>query len=66
MTMLEKLMQVLGDGQWHSTAELVEDVGHRFSATIHRAVKDKGLRVEKRRNDLRTFEYRLVKGVMEF
>jgi hypothetical protein len=33
MTMLEKLTKVLGDGQWHSTTELVEQVGHRFSAT---------------------------------
>lgn len=32
VTMLEKLTQVLSDGQWHSTAELVEQVGHRFSA----------------------------------
>ncbi|MEM0978768.1 MAG: hypothetical protein AAGH78_00705 [Cyanobacteria bacterium P01_H01_bin.58] len=39
MTMLEKLRQVLNDGQWHSTTELVEQVGHRFSATLHRAVK---------------------------
>ena len=38
MTMLEKLTQVLNDGQWHSTAELVEQEGHRFSATLHRAV----------------------------
>ncbi len=60
MTMLEKLTQVLGDGQWHSTGELVERVGHRFSATLHRAVKGQGWRVEKRRSDLKTFEYRLV------
>lgn len=60
MTMLEKLIQVLGDGQWHSTAELVEQVGHRFSATMHRAVKDHGWQVEKRRTDLKTFEYRLA------
>lgn len=37
MMMLEKLTQVLGDEQWHSTPELVEQVGHRFSATLHRA-----------------------------
>lgn len=42
MTMLEKLIQVLGDGQWHSTEELVEKVGHRFSATVHTAVKQHG------------------------
>lgn len=65
MTKLEKLTQVLSDGGWHSTGELVEKVGHRFSATIHRAVKDQGWRVEKRRNDARTFEYRLVKQSLQ-
>lgn len=60
MTMIEKLTQVLGDGQWHSTSEMVEQVGHRFSATLHRAVKQQGWQVEKRRTDLKTFEYRLV------
>jgi hypothetical protein len=60
MSMMEKLRHVLSDGQWHSTTELVEQVGHRFSATLHRAVKEQGWRVEKRRSDFRTFEYRLV------
>lgn len=60
MTMFEKLSQVLGDGQWHSTSELVEQVGHRFSATLHRAVKQQGWQVEKRRADVKTFEYRWV------
>ena len=60
MTMFEKLSQVLSDGQWHSTAELVEQVGHRFSATLHRAIKQRGWQVEKRRADVKTFEYRLT------
>ncbi|MGB3789688.1 MAG: hypothetical protein WA949_16880 [Phormidesmis sp.] len=47
MTMFEKLSQVLSDGQWHSTEELVEQVGHRFSATLHRAVKQRGWQIEK-------------------
>lgn len=59
MTMMEKLAQVLRDGQWHSTEELVEQVGHRFSATMHTAIKQHGWRVEKRRSDQKTFEYRL-------
>ncbi|MBT9314854.1 hypothetical protein [Leptothoe spongobia] len=59
MTKLEKLTQVLEDGGWHSTGELVEKVGHRFSATIHQAVKDQDWQVEKRRHDAKTFEYRL-------
>lgn len=61
MTMLEKLAQVLADGQWHPTEELVERVGHRFSATLHQAIKRQGWQVEKRRADLRIFEYRLVR-----
>ena len=60
MTMFEKLSQVLSVGQWHSTAELVEQVGHRFSATLHRAIKQRGWQVEKRRADVKTFEYRLT------
>jgi hypothetical protein len=60
MTMFEKLNQLLADGQWHSTAELVEQVGHRFSATMHRAVKKCGWQMEKRRADSKTFEYRLI------
>ena len=61
MTKQEKLAQVLGDGAWHSTAELVAQVGHRFSAALHRAVKEQGWQVEKQRVDVHTFEYRLVK-----
>lgn len=57
MTMIEKLAQVLGDVQWHSTSELVEQVGHRFSAVL---AKQKGWQVEKRRADVQMFEYRLV------
>lgn len=65
MTQQEKLEQVLGDGDWHSTNELVEQVGHRFSATLHRAVKQQGWQVERRRADARTFEYRLVKSSLQ-
>jgi hypothetical protein len=59
--MLEKLTKVLNDGQWQAAAELVEQVGHRFLATLHRAVKEQGWQVEKRRSDARTFEYRLIR-----
>jgi hypothetical protein len=59
MTTLEKLLRVLSDGNWHSTEELVQEVGHRFSATIHVA-KQRGDRIEKRRVDKNQFEYRLL------
>jgi hypothetical protein len=39
MTKLELLASVMGDGGWHSTDDLVQRVGHRFSATKHCAEK---------------------------
>ena len=60
MTMREKLSQLLADGQWHSAAELVDQVGHRFSAAMHRAVQQDSWQIEKRRANLKTFEYRLI------
>lgn len=59
MTTIERLRLVLSDGNWHSTEELVQEVGHRFSATIHVA-KQRGDRIEKRRVDKNQFEYRLL------
>ena len=60
MTKLEKLKGVLSDGQWHSTAELVQTVGHRFSATIYIAVHQYGYQIEKRRLSGNQFEYRQI------
>ncbi len=59
MTTLERLMRLLADGEWHPTEELVQEVGHRFSATVHVA-KQRGHRIEKRRVDKNQFEYRLL------
>lgn len=59
MKMLEKLNFVMSDGNWHSTEELVEKVGHRFSATVHTAIKKHGYKIEKRRNNLKQFEYQM-------
>lgn len=63
MTMLEKLNLVMSDGNWHSTEELVEKVGHRFSATVHTAIKKHGYKIEKRRNSLKQFEYHMLNAV---
>lgn len=60
LTMLEKLTLVLSDGNWHSTEELVEKVGHRFSATMHVAIRQHSYRIEKRRNSQKQFEYKLL------
>jgi hypothetical protein len=59
MTTFERLIQVLSDGGWHSTEELVQDVGHRFSATVYVA-KQRGCQIEKRRVNKNQFEYRLL------
>jgi TPP-dependent 2-oxoacid decarboxylase len=61
MTQLEKLTAILGDGSWHSTQELVQSVGHRFSATIYTAVNQYGYKIEKRRIERQGFEYRLIR-----
>lgn len=60
MTMLEKLKLVLSDGNWHMTEELVRLVGHRFSATIHVAIKKYGYRIEKHRTEGNNCEYRML------
>ena len=60
MTKLDLLMAVMGDGAWHSTEELVEEVGHRFSATKHCAER-RGWKFDRRRDGHR-FEYRLLVG----
>ncbi len=49
MTRLERLEHILADGNWHSTEELVQSVGHRFSATIHIAIHQHRYQIEKRR-----------------
>lgn len=65
MTTFERLMQVLADGGWHSTEELVQGVGHRFSAVVHVA-KQRGYQIEKRRVDKNQFEYRiLIKSLID-
>ncbi|MBW4489502.1 MAG: hypothetical protein KME12_17080 [Trichocoleus desertorum ATA4-8-CV12] len=60
MTQLKRLSSVLSDGHWHSTGELVQEVGHRFSATMHIATKKHGYQIEKRRGSDRQYEYRAI------
>lgn len=60
MTRLEKLERILADGNWHSTEELVQNVGHRFSATIHVAIRQHHYQIGKRRSDGNQFEYRKI------
>jgi hypothetical protein len=60
MTMLEKLTLLLSDGNWHETEKLVQEVGHRFSATIHVAIKKHGYKIEKRWTQGGKCEYRML------
>ena len=63
MTKIEQLAGLLSDGEWHSTSELVEQVGHRFSATKYTAQKQ-GYQFDRRREGVR-FEYRMVSNPIE-
>lgn len=55
----ERLLHLMSDGYWHSAEELVHNVSHRFSATMH-VLKKRGYKFEKRRVDGQQYEYRLV------
>jgi len=43
----DRLIRLMSDGCWHSTQELVEKVGHRFSAPMH-LLRQRGYKFEKR------------------
>jgi hypothetical protein len=53
MTQLEKLSEKLSSvpvaGGWHSTGDLVQEVEHRFFATIYNTIQKYGFRIGKRR-----------------
>lgn len=54
-----RLLRLMSDGVWHSREELVDAVGHRFSATIH-TLKKQDCRFEKRHVEGQRYEYRLI------
>ncbi|MEG4069610.1 hypothetical protein QUA42_20110 [Microcoleus sp. Pol11C2] len=58
-SLTDRLLQLMSDGQWHSTEELVAKISHRFSATQH-VLKKRGYKFEKRRIEGQHHEYRLV------
>lgn len=58
LTKLQLLLDLLKDGKWHSSDELVYNVSHRFGATIHEARK-KGYLIETRNIASNPFEYRM-------
>lgn len=55
----DRLVQLMSDGCWHSSKELVEEISHRFSATMH-VLKKQGYKFDKRRIEGQQYEYRLV------
>jgi hypothetical protein len=69
MTKLELLVDLMSDGGWHSTDDLVCRVGHRFSATKYVAEKQ-GYQFDSsacasgdRRRNGQIFEYLMVVGL---
>ena len=63
-TKKEKLLEVLSDGRWHSTKELVRRVGHTF-AVAKFVLTFYGYNIEKRRHPNRPYQwqYRLASQV---
>lgn len=57
-TNLQKLLRVLGDGNWHASDELAFKVSWRFGHTVYEA-RNKGYSVEIRKIAHNQFEYRL-------
>jgi len=55
-TNLQKLLQLLRDGQWHRAEELAWYVSHRFGHTIHDA-RNKGYDIQKRLVAHNVYEY---------
>ena len=58
-TLTDRMIELMSDGHWYSTDELVKKISHRFSATMH-VLKKQGYKFEKRRVDSHQHEYRLV------
>lgn len=53
------MLELMSDGNWYSTDELVEKISHRFSATKH-ILKKQGYQFESRRIEGNKCQYRLV------
>lgn len=61
----ERLFHALSDGRWHSSAELVQAVGHTFAVAKWVLVHQYGYPIERRYNRTdHTHEYRLAGGVV--
>ena len=54
-----RLLELMSDRQWHSRAEIVDKISHRFSATMY-VLKKQGYYFEKRHVCKKEYEYRLL------
>ncbi|MGB3237623.1 MAG: hypothetical protein WBB29_04955 [Geitlerinemataceae cyanobacterium] len=54
-----QMLRLMSDGQWHEARELIENISHRFSATMH-ILRKQGYQFEKRRLNRQQYEYRLL------
>lgn len=61
VTNLQRLLEVLKDGQWHSGDELAFKVSWRFGHTVYEARK-KGHLIDKRKVAHNQFEYRWLRA----
>lgn len=58
-TLCDRIIELMSDGNWYSTEDLVEKISHRFSATMY-TLKKQGYKFEKRHSEGNRYEYRLV------
>jgi len=60
-TKVEKLLDILKDGHWHATRQLVRRVGHTFAGAKFRLV-GYGYQIERQRHPTRRYQhqYRLI------
>jgi len=64
LTKAEKLLDILRDHDWHSTAELARLVGHRFGGVVYQ-LRQGGHTVERQRHQTKKFQhqYRLSNAI---
>lgn len=58
-TQTKRMLHLMSDGAWHSADELVDKIGHRFSAPMH-VLRKQGYVFDRRRTHGQKHEYRLV------
>jgi predicted transcriptional regulator len=57
LTKAEKLLDILRDHDWHSTAELARRVGHRFGGVVYQ-LRQAGYIINRERHPTQPFQHR--------